>query len=961
MAGSEAAKFYDAGRRFHTLQVDHQMGSAFFQSNWTARTSMFSSSLDCQPALVGNDSHGVTYDSRKGCVVEEIDIDGTMPDSTSLFSSFYRTICASGNTSEALMAFSFKNSEPAPDRKPLQLQNSYAWSTEESATPWASYWEKTVLFCEPSYSIQSVNVTFTTPNMTVWEVRPLALPRQLSNTTFDVSTFESIVMSRSPNQNGLQQLNTNQLKGDINETTQLIDTTQLDIRGITDVFDNMIVFAVGSSQLATDAYLNASVLATSLDSAYKLLFALAVNSLFSTSTSTSNEVAGTISGVTNAIAVLRTLAIILESCLGIVALLTSLLLLFSWNRRSELRKDPASLSSVCEIIQNDSQIPACVEKLRPEAGEPRLILRDGRLRVDSSVREQPLSSTSSRGPAAKLGKDANDKPVLPFLMGYAVGMTFVVVLVSALVVVVVLRLCIHHLNGLDVPSNNPIVSQIALNYIPVLFATLLEPFWTLLNRKLCLLKPFEALRGGKAKASQSMDLRYTSLPPQLTIWRALKARHFLLVAVCAVGLSANVLAIVMNALLQPRIAIIEYGDTFLKSFSPSISQIPSETSSFDHLYIAAANFSHAASLPAWVSRDIYFLPFQINTTSPLGDVQSYRAVTPGFGLNVVCTNQTWDDPAYIALPDNGIGEPQISVNQNNVYCYRKWETFYDSRSKTNAAMEILAPLGPSLANASQGERDICGSTLAMGSLRAELYAEVEGVDSILTSSTWMTCESTLFTALYEVEVTTNGRVANYERKSEMSTNVSVTNSSSLASLLSNLFVAFDAPFNNQNPQWSNDDTRNTWPGFLIKALTNSPALIDPSLPAPPFEAVAPVVADLLQHLFPIILSLRPSAFVPAPPGSTVPGTLLVPRTRVFMSPSMFLLTVILLLLNVAVAAAYYARQPRPVPKAVLAETMAGALALFGGSGLVGEQVRDEPWPEEWRFRYGGFLGVEGWG
>lgn len=168
----------------------------------------------------------------------------------------------------------------------------------------------------------------------------------------------------------------------------------------------------------------------------------------------------------------------------------------------------------------------------------------------------------------------------------------------------------------------------------------------------------------------------------------------------------------------------------------------------------------------------------------------------------------------------------------------------------------------------------------------------------------MTCESTLFTALYEVEVSNNGRVENYKRKSKISTDISMTNSSSLPALLSNLFVAFDAPFNNENPHWNNDNTRDTWPGFLIKALTKTVEFIDPTLPAPDFETIAPVVIDLLTRLFPIILSLRPSAFVPAPQGATIEGTTFVPRTRVFMSSSMFIVTVMLLSLNIAVAVAY---------------------------------------------------------
>ena len=943
---------------FVPFEMNQQTGSAFFQSNWIAQTTMYSSTLDCWPALEGNNSHGVTYDSGKGCLVKDIDIDKAIPNSTSLFSSYNQTLCSSENTSKAFMAFSFKNSEPLQGQKPLR---SYKWPPEDGGAPWASYWEKTVLFCEPSYQTQSVNVTLTTPNMTISAVEPLGPLQKLSNTDFNISLFESSVVSRSPNQTGLDQFNTNQLKGDINETTQEIDTTQLEIRGITDVLDNIIVFAVGFSQLATDSYLNASVLATSLDRAYSLLFALALNSVLSTNTSTSNSrpdaVEGTINGDTSTIAVVRTLAIALEACLGLAAISTSLLLLICWSRRIELRKDPASLSNVLDIIQNDPMIPTVIRTLGQKKDRLKLTLKDGRLRVDNYSRERLLASTSSSSSSVGLGRVVNDSPVLPYVMGYAVGFTFLGVLVIALVIVVALRLCIRHLNGLEVPFNNPILAQLALNYIPVLFATLLEPFWTLLNRKLCVVKPFEALKGGNAKASQSMDLRYTSLPPQLIIWRALKARHFLLVAVCVVGLSTNVMAVVLNALLQPRLAVLASKGTFWESFSPSINPVPSETSSSDHLYISAANFSHGAPLPAWVTEKLYFLPFQINTTSPLGSVQSYMAVTPGFGLNVVCTNQTWADPAYIGLGNGNIAQPRISVDQSNVQCTRQWDTFYDSQSKTNASLEILAPLSPAFANASQADRDICGSTLAMGFLRAELNAEVEGVDSLFTSYTWMTCESTLFTALYEVEVSNNGRVENYKRKSKISTDISLANSSSLPALLSNLFIAFDAPFNNENPHWNNDNTTDTWPGFLIKALTNAVELIDPTLPAPDFEAVAPVVIDLLTRLFPIVLSLRPSAFVPAPQGTTIEGTMFVPCTRVFMSSSMFVVTVMLLLLNVAVAVAYYIRRPGPLPKDVLAETIAGELKLFNGSGLVEEQVRDKPWPGDWRFGYGGFIGM----
>ena len=196
-----------------------------------------------------------------------------------------------------------------------------------------------MLFCEPSYFVQSVNVTVTVPNMTVSNFEPLESPQQLTSTIFDISIFESIVTGTSPDSNR-QQLTGTAPKRDINETTD-IDTTQLTNRGITDVFDHLIVFAVGISQLATDAYLNASVLATSMDYAYQILFSLALTSLLSPGTMepepTLNRITGEVYGDESAIVVVRSLALALEACLGVAALSTSLLLLIYWNRRASFK------------------------------------------------------------------------------------------------------------------------------------------------------------------------------------------------------------------------------------------------------------------------------------------------------------------------------------------------------------------------------------------------------------------------------------------------------------------------------------------------------------------------------------------------------------------------------------------------------------------------------------------------
>ena len=88
------------------------------------------------------------------------------------------------------------------------------------------------------------------------------------------------------------------------------------------------------------------------------------------------------------------------------------------------------------------------------------------------------------------------------------------------------------------------------NYIPTVIATLIEPFWVLINRLLCLLQPIHELKGCKAKAKDSIDLNYCSLPPQLVIFKALRAHHFVLATVCSMALLANVLSIAFASLFH---------------------------------------------------------------------------------------------------------------------------------------------------------------------------------------------------------------------------------------------------------------------------------------------------------------------------------------------------------------------------------------------------------------------------
>lgn len=94
------------------------------------------------------------------------------------------------------------------------------------------------------------------------------------------------------------------------------------------------------------------------------------------------------------------------------------------------------------------------------------------------------------------------------------------------------------------------------NYIPTAIATLIEPLWVLINRLLCMLQPIEELQDSKAKAKDSIDLNYSSLPPQLVFFKALRAHHFVLAIVCSMALLANVLSVTFAGLLNHNVIAV---------------------------------------------------------------------------------------------------------------------------------------------------------------------------------------------------------------------------------------------------------------------------------------------------------------------------------------------------------------------------------------------------------------------
>ena len=78
--------------------------------------------------------------------------------------------------------------------------------------------------------------------------------------------------------------------------------------------------------------------------------------------------------------------------------------------------------------------------------------------------------------------------------------------------------------------------------------------------------------------------------------------------------------------------------------------------------------------------------------------------------------------------------------------------------------------------------------------------------------------------------------------------------------------------------------------------------------------------------------------------------------RVFVSWPMAVVTALLLVFNVVVAAFYYTDRPSLLQTGT-PETIASLLALFEDSGLVKERPKVGVRPRNWLFGYGKFTGV----
>lgn len=329
------------------------------------------------------------------------------------------------------------------------------------------------------------------------------------------------------------------------------------------------------------------------------------------------------------------------------------------------------------------------------------------------------------------------------------------------------------MSGLPLPSANTVIQNVVRAYIPTAVATLIEPMWILINRLLCILQPLEELRGLKALASSSLTLNYASVPPQLTIFKAARVGHYVLMAVGLMSLLANVLATTFAGLLYQKNELVSHSAVFSPPFDARVVKFnashgsafePVESDNYQwelSLYQGAvgdaqflvldSNYTRNASLPSWTDGLATYLPFRAADTDHVPAEQQYEAYTRYFAGEPNCKPlvfgedyllRLWSrDPlpsGWLSRYDTSRSTLQVKVPSQNgtlITCtalLRHGDSFgerlgFQSRDpeeenmltcrEGRTAAELLTILGAD-EGASMEDFETCMTTVAVGWMRA---------------------------------------------------------------------------------------------------------------------------------------------------------------------------------------------------------------------------------------------------
>ncbi|KAH7192131.1 uncharacterized protein B0J16DRAFT_262795 [Fusarium flagelliforme] len=931
-------------------------------TNWTAETMKLSTELTCWPA----------------------DIRQNEPEKALSFSFLNGQGCnTTVNMRRAVNYTMYYMGYYSDAHADLYIGNPYCPKTENSTHQFLAIWARqkdmigkietipsyatpkfhiSAIFCQPTYYKQRVLARVQSSSLEPDDdfMQTMGPKELLTQEEFNSTAFEYLLA------NGVAQ---NIIIRDYPLSQVVEQHPRLNSTGLTKPVSNMVGYALAGRDLPITDYASMDTLEKVYNEAHQYLFSLAVNRLLTNGTEISNNTASVDYFLTGVV-VSRVFATSVECLMVVIAILTGFILWICRTSPSHLPMNPSSISKYLEIFRDS---PECLHalSLQDSADEKTLYeeFRQDQLRLTYDGHMESTKVTLERfiGDSIKpedhnagLQKGYYD-PVRPLPLRRWSGLLFVLALSGAMAGLSYLKQKEKDLKGLHRPSQNFEVLQLLENYIPTVFATLVEPFWVLLNRLLCVLQPFRDLWQGKAEASRTISASYTSIPPQLVIWRALKSRHFVLVLVCAMALLGNLLAVGMGSLFNEAPMLAEYTESMLPAFNAkfdndsafgldrALRQDLITTSQYsDHYYITMANLSSDTTLPPWVSKDYFFQRYDMSRPTKFNSRDVYSIPARGFGATANCTAlptrrlpeydtpRPWRD--FREVKDGDCGDIIDVVSQEI-----RENTF--NRSTGISALEFLGTLGDD-----QGPVR-CARTLVMGWARNPDAANINGT----VDASFITCRPVFETALFNLTVNAQGHVLSYNRTSELEPSLDYEGWETHVDLI---FRNIGIQWKGLQSQWHNESTARDWMNYFTVLKTGSRDALDPHNPPPDTEKLKPLVEDIYRRVFAIFLGLNDQLFDTK---DEIKPTTVVRRTvetRIFMENASFIMTMTILASNVVVAILFYSRAvPFVLPR--LPTTLGSVLAYVAPSRIAGPAYKAVPGNTSRTFSFGRYIGKDG--
>ncbi|KAL2059944.1 hypothetical protein VTL71DRAFT_10099, partial [Oculimacula yallundae] len=960
--------------------------------SWSANTEVYSTSLNCTPADVVIEPKGYKFDNGRGCSVSQVVL------ATTTFDTQYM-VAYIGYHGNAVLEWSLKN----PNCSEEHSNNFLAvWASRDSLLQPGIYKNLTALFCRPSYIVENmyVKVNASDGMVATQDLLPPTVSEKKVEDIFNTTNFEYLLGV------GFQP----ELKrGNFQDTALLEQFPQLQDYNLTWPVSNMVGFGIALNTTSVAGLADPLQLHSAFERAHKLLFAVAFSTLAVRNRTALDDIRpGMKQDTVAAIILVRTISVVVEVALAVIILLAVSLWYYSSKRPNHLVRDPASIADVMSAVQHESVSglfrnngTMAAEVLSQEIsskifsidnvqvhGKPSLrLLAKSPSNQDSSLRTSTSSTDVSSG---------SFKPVRPAELKSVVGYVLVLVLLSSMGGITFLNMWSQKRNGITLPSRNLIVLSILQNYLPTVFATLLEPVWVILNRILCLLQPFDELRKGNATSTKTIQAKYTSLPPQLVVWRAIKSGHFLLAAVCVIAVTTNILAVALSGLIIQGSASEAVPMQSFQQITPKFSGLPIRNNTFNinyysHFYTAMSNITGGTPLPPWIDQHRAYLPFKIGAVpvttgsgNPLALVD-IQGTTSGFGAALKCFELSPDQASdnsvlFKVLPDIDsvdFSTSHLLENGTKIECMGNQLHHGTNGTKVKigelpTGMTAFEAFNPMISVDDLEDGGFCQTLLVAGWVRlgADGTPQPPGVLSNSTNfdrnltSIFIGCRPQLQVASYNVSVDTGGHILSAQQISNFSSDTAAyfPASSNVTALLSEANGLIGAA-NSNGFSWHNDSFTSDWFNSLLGQTIHSDALVDPRAPLPSLGNATAITETLYIQLFALLLGLNTDVFVKAE-GADIANLILdvvVMEERLFISRVMFIMALILFGFQVIVAVMYYTHRPRRfLPR--MPTSIASIIAFVAASRAVedfDEKDAKGQSGEEQRYAYGRFIGTDG--